>query len=76
MNEETSYPAVRFLLRFGKPLALILGISVAAGGLWAAGAGMGWWWGAGGVIGGLLVFLFVRVFMELVHIVADTLLPQ
>lgn len=76
MIEENAYPAVRFLLRFGKPLALVLGVAIAAGGLWAAGAGLGWWWGAAGVIGGLLVFFFMRVFSELVHILADTLLPQ
>jgi membrane protein implicated in regulation of membrane protease activity len=67
MAEENSYPAVRFMLRFSKLFALILGLAVAAGELWAAAARLGWWRTAAGVVGGLLVFFFVRFFAELVH---------
>ncbi len=76
MSEEDSYPAVRLMLRHGNLVAVILGLLVAAAGLWVAGAGMGWWWGAAGIVGGLLAYFFLRLLNELIHIIADTLLPQ
>ena len=76
MTDETSYPAVRFMLRFGNIVAVLMGLAVAVAGLWAAMAGMGWPWGAAGLVGGLLAFFFLRIFSELIQIIADTLLPQ
>lgn len=76
MTEETSYPAVRFMLRFGNMVAVLIGLAVAVGGLWLAMTGMGWPWGAAGLVGGLLAFFFLRILSELIHIIADTLLPQ
>ena len=69
-----TYPAIRFVLRWGNAVALVTGVAIVLGGLWTA-AGAGWLCGAAVVAAGLLVFLLLRTFAELVHIVSDTLLP-
>jgi hypothetical protein len=75
MTETASYPAIRFLLRFGNALALVVGLVIVLAGLWTGAGGAGWLCGAAIVAAGLLAFLLLRTFAELLHIVADTLLP-
>jgi hypothetical protein len=75
MAEAKSYPAIRFVLRYRNALALLVGAAIMLFGLWCAFTGGGWMWGAIGVAAGLLAFLMLRAFAELVDVVADTLLP-
>jgi hypothetical protein len=74
MSETPSYPAIRFVLRYGNAIALAVGVVMVVCGLWTAFAG-GWISGATVIAVGLLAFLLLRTFAELVHIISDTLLP-
>lgn len=76
MLEDRSYPALRFLLKFGNAIAIFTGAITATVGLWLAIAGMGWWWVPIGIAAGLFLFLLLRSYYELVQVIADTLLPQ
>ena len=69
-----TYPAIRFVLRWGNAVALVTGMAIVLAGLWV-GVQAGWLCGAAIVAAGLLAFLLLRTFAELVHIVSDTLLP-
>lgn len=75
MSEENSYPALRFMLRYGNALAWVLGLAILAGGFWGTYLSGNWWCAAGGVIGAPLFFLLFRSYYEVLQIVADTLLP-
>lgn len=70
------YPAVRFVVRHGTKIAAgvpsLLVLCGAAGLL----AGSGAWVGVGAVVAAAVLFCVLRVFVELVQIIAETLLPQ
>jgi hypothetical protein len=74
--EENTFPTVRFMLRSGHTVAAALGVIVVIGGLWLASAGQGWAWAVAGVVVGAVTYGFVRLLVELLQIIADTLLPQ
>ena len=76
MNEEKSYPAVQMMLSFGKPIAWVMGLACAVCGISLSSVGLGWGWSAGGVVGGIVMYFFVRILTELIEIIAATLLPQ
>lgn len=71
------YPAVRFMVKHGAKLAVLVGLALPALvllGVFAA--GWHWVWLVAAVIaGGALGFAF-RTFVELTQIIADMLLPQ
>jgi hypothetical protein len=70
------FPAIRFLLRFGGGLAWVLaGIPVLAG-LIAAFVGLPRWVVLVGILMSPILLLFVRSYVEMVQIIADTLLPR
>lgn len=69
------YPAIRFVLRYGNTIAALTGAAVVLLGIWGWLEGLGWLWGVVLVLAGLLGFLVLRTFTELVDVVADTLLP-
>jgi hypothetical protein len=71
-----SYPAVRLMLRYGYALAAAAGLLVAACGIWAALHGWGWGFAPVGILFGLLVYILLRSYRELIAIITDTLLPQ
>ncbi|MGD9895290.1 MAG: hypothetical protein AB7G13_08810 [Lautropia sp.] len=76
MIKQPSYPALRFVQRFGGKLAVIVAFCVAGGGVRIAVMSANWWWGVGGIATGALVFLAIRSCYELVLVLADTLLPE
>ncbi|NQV54550.1 MAG: hypothetical protein HQ503_01710, partial [Rhodospirillales bacterium] len=67
------YPTLKFLVRFGNVLAVVLGIAPIA---------LAWALGASPVIlviavlAGVVLGFFVRSYVELVRVVIDMLLPQ
>ena len=72
---QPAYPVVRMLATYGHAMAALLALAVLAGGLAAAWFEQGWAWVPAGVIGGLLVYVLLRSYVELVQIIRETLLP-
>lgn len=73
---ETTYPVARFLARHGTLLALSTGAALFFLGLWALHDGAAWWTGAALMGGGVLGFILLKSYCELVAILLDILLPQ
>ena len=75
MAEQASYPAIRFVLQYGKLISWLAGSAIVALGLWCGFSGMGWLLGLSGILAGLPVFLMLQALSELMQIVSETLLP-
>ncbi|MCH9674449.1 MAG: hypothetical protein K0U93_23625 [Gammaproteobacteria bacterium] len=76
MDGPISYPLVQFLVRYGRPMAVVVAIVVFfAVALWAATSGQ-WWLIAVGAVLSALLWALLRSYVEVVQIVADTLLPR
>jgi 4-hydroxybenzoate polyprenyltransferase len=75
MAANKNYPTIRFVLRYGHAVAMIAGLLIVLFGLWAGATGAGWVHAVALVLAGLLAYLMLRAFAELVDVVADTLLP-
>jgi hypothetical protein len=73
---QHQYPTVQFMKSSGDIVAVVVALLVLAGGCWLAAAGFGWGWAAAGAVAGVLLYGFIRLLVELVRIIADTLLPQ
>ncbi len=71
-----SYPAVRFLLRYGRALAAIAGLAPIVGGVYFAMQACPIFFTVSGVVLGAFVYLLMRSYVELVTIVADMLIPK
>jgi len=71
-----TYPAVRFVLRYGHALAGLAGIALFIAGAFATMTGNGWGWALAGALSAPLVYLLLRSYAELVSIIAETLLPR
>ena len=74
---EPHYPALMFLVRHGHELAALCGLFVFLIGLWfvldgraAAGALIA------SAIGGLIVYLLMRVLWDIARLLADTMIPK
>ena len=70
------YPAIRFLVRYGHALAVVIGAAAIGTGIVAAVSGWGWGWIPAGILGGGLVYLLFRSYAEIVQVIAETLLPR
>jgi hypothetical protein len=70
------YPAVRFVVRHGKHIAAGVPVLVLLAGVAGLLAGSGAWLPVGAALGAAVLFCVLRVFVELVQIIAETLLPQ
>jgi len=71
------YPAVAFIVKHGKPLALIIALlPPPIIGLLLHVAGFHWMWSAFALALLPLTYLIARSYVELVAIVADMLLPK
>ena len=73
---EPSYPAIGFLVRFGGSLAIILGLTPLIAAAMAMVLGGPWWMMPVAIIAAAVLFLLVRSYVEMVRIIADTLLPR
>jgi len=71
-----TYSTIRFFLRHGDKLAWLIGLAIAAYGIWGAFNGGSWVCAAIGLIAGWFGFMLMRCFRELLALVADTLMPQ
>jgi fucose permease len=73
---EPAYPAVRLIGRYGHLMAIIIGLVLAAIGVFVGMQGAGWGWAALGVVAGGFGYLMMRSYAELIAIITETLLPQ
>ena len=78
MDEESrrAYPAIYLLVRHGSGIATGLAALIPLAGLWAWLAGYSILLLAGGVLGGLIAYLFLRSYVEMARLIADMLLPK
>ena len=75
MAANKQYPAIRFVIRQGNAVAFVVAAAIVLLGLYI-GVAAGQWLTATVVIAvGVLAYLLLRTFAELVDVVADTLLP-
>jgi len=70
------YPAITFLVRFGKAFAILLGALPLVAGLVAFALGYSWWLLAAGILVSPIVFLIAASYVEMARIIADTLMPR
>lgn len=75
-SSPPSYPAIRFISTWGDALAIIVALACAAIGVYAVCAGFHWLAGAVGVAAGALLWLVLRSYVEVLRILADTLMPR
>jgi hypothetical protein len=73
---EPYYPAIGFLVRFGGPFAIVLGLTPLLAAAIAMVLGGPWWIMPVAIIVAGVLFLLVRSYVEMVRIIADTLLPR
>lgn len=70
------YPMIKFMVRFGRPLALVSALVLFAGGMTKyVRAGEPLWLGVG-IVGGIGTYIVMRSLAELIEVVADTLMPR
>jgi hypothetical protein len=76
MEQDATYPSVRFLVRYGAYLSAFLGLMPLAGAIVAVFNGWAWQLILGAIAVGALVWLFVFSYVEVLRIIEDTLLPK
>jgi hypothetical protein len=74
--EAPDYPAIRFLIRFGKIFAGVLGALPLIAGIAAALAGLSPWLLLAGLVISPILFLIALSYVEMARIIADTLMPR
>ena len=70
------YPMVEFLVRWGGALAIIVALVPPLAGLVLVASGFHWLFLAGGVVLGIVGYLFLKSYAELMAIVSDVLIPK
>ncbi|MES2538480.1 MAG: hypothetical protein V4632_21690 [Pseudomonadota bacterium] len=71
-----TYPVVQFLVAHGMKLAIALGLLGALTGFAGAVAGAPWYWAVAGLAGGALLAGVLASYVEVLRIIADTLMPK
>jgi hypothetical protein len=72
----TSYPVLQLIALHGGLLAAVTGLVLAVAGFLAWSTGFGWGWAMAGLLLGAFAYLMMRCLAELVHLIADTLIPK
>lgn len=75
-TELPRYPTVQFLVKHGNRFALTLALLVILFGIALSWLNTSWIILAGGVVGGAVLYVILRSYVELVQIIADMLLPK
>lgn len=71
-----SFPVVTFLARRGSILAILAGISPVLAAIVAVFMGSHVLWMVGGFLTGLVLWLFLESYVEVLRILADALMPR
>lgn len=70
------YPIVNLFVRHGGLLSALAGLLPLGLAIWAIALGAGLEWLIAGALGGAALWLFVRSYVEVLHILADALMPR
>lgn len=70
------YPLVNWLIRYGAWFAAIMAVAPPVIGVYFAFTGTGWIALAIGVLVGIVTYVLLKSYVELVAIIADMLLPK
>ncbi len=70
------YPILRLIERHGGWLAVLLALTLPAAGVWAVALGWHWGWLVAGLGTGLVAFVLLRSYVELLRVMIDMLLPK
>jgi hypothetical protein len=73
---QTQYPMVNLLVRHGSLLAIVGALLVPLGSVIIALMTGVWLYVLGGCVGGLVLYVLLKSYVELVAIMADMLLPK
>jgi hypothetical protein len=76
MFQPPHYPTVQFLLRWGGVLAIGIALAPVAAAAAAIWCGAAWWVAVAAAAVGAVLWLFVKSYVEVLSIIADTLLPK
>ena len=72
-----SYPTIGFILKWGEPLAAVLAALLPLGALWLVlQGGAGWLVLVAGLIAGAVAYGLLRSYVEVLRVIADTLIPR
>jgi len=71
-----NYPIIGLLTRHGKLLAAILAAAVPVGALLLFLGGYGWPLLPIGAFAGVVVYVLARSYVEIIHIITETLMPR
>lgn len=71
-----NYPVVNMLVNYGNWFAAITAAIPIAVGLYLTATGAGWIFLCGGALAGVVLFVLLKSYVELVCIIADMLLPK
>ena len=70
------YPTLRFLVRHGAWLAIVIAAAPLAAAVIATALGQSPWWIAAGAALGAVLFLAARSYVEMIRLMTDMLLPK
>lgn len=76
LYKPPSYPVIRFIVRRGMWIAVLLGVLFIGVGFYAAIMTDSWWCAVAGSIAGLLLAGVIASYVEVLHILSDTLIPR
>ena len=71
-----NYPIIRLLTRHGPLLAALLGAAVPVAAILLFVAGYGWPVLPIGAFAGVVVYVLARSYVEIIHIITETLMPR
>ena len=75
-NNPPSYPAIRTISTFGPIIAIVLGLAPIAVVIGMVSVGFSWLWAIPALVAGGLLYLVVQSYVEVLRILADTLMPR
>jgi hypothetical protein len=75
-NSAPNYPAIRTISTFGPVIAIVLGLAPIAAAMGMISLGFSWLWTFPALVTGGLLYLLVQSYVEVLRILADTLMPR
>ena len=76
MDGEPSYPTIKFLIRYGNVITWTVAALPALVAVLAAAGGAPWWLVPAGLLVGGFLLVMMRSYIELMRVVAETLIPR
>ena len=70
------YPTLRLLEKHGGWLAIVVALAAFAAGIAATLVGASAWWLPAGAVGGGILYILARSYVEMIRLLSDMLLPK